>query len=451
MPWQRHALDVALEVVPPHGCPCHPTMAPGSYVHAQVVVVVPRRAGKTRLLQAAALYRASQPTAFVWMTAQDGKNVAEKFRLELLPDLLNSPLAPYIRPRTSQGNERLSFDQGGVLKLFAPTAEQLHGFDGDMVVVDEAWSFPRLKGQALEAAARPIGLTRFGRFQFWVVSAGGDESSTWLDDWMQRGREGAAGVCYLEWAADPTDPAYDPYSLATIESAHPAVGHTIDARAILADADTMERKVYERSYLGVWERPSELATHKLDPALWAAGGAPNVETDGMDVVVVAVDVAMDRSMAAVVAAGRTGDQVAVEVIAHEAGVDWVAPMLRQLHHARPGVPIVLDALAAATVVAQLARAQVPVSTTNSMQMAQACQVLADLVNGGRLVHRDHHGLDVAVAEAGTRKLRDAWAWSRRDTAADISPLVAATLAAFGAMSTMELQPVSIAYGGLDDT
>ena len=84
--------------------------------------------------------------------------MAEKFRLELLPQLLNSPLAPYIRPRTSQGNERLQFDRGGVLKLFAPNAESVHGFDGDAIYVDEAWSFDMLRGQALEAAARPTPL-----------------------------------------------------------------------------------------------------------------------------------------------------------------------------------------------------------------------------------------------------------------------------------------------------
>jgi hypothetical protein len=49
----------------------------------------------------------------------------------------------------------------------------------------------------------------------------------------------------------------------------------------------------------------------------------------------------------------------------------------------------------------------------------------------------------AIRGAATRKLGDSWAWSRRNSSVDISPLVASTLALWGA-ATLELdltQPV----------
>lgn len=426
--WQRHVADVALETVP--------RAAGGVAMKYQVVVVVvPRRAGKTRLTQAASLFRASAPGSFVWFTAQDGKTAAEKFRLEMVPTLKASQLAPLFKTRTSAGSERVTIQGGGVFKLFAPVPDQLHGFDGDMVCIDEAWSFTLQRGQEIEAAARPLGLTRGGAFQLWIVSAGGDSSSTWLDHWQTLGRSGAPGVAYFEWSADADADGYDPYDPALLAATHPSVaeGH-VPVEAILQDAATMDRAIFERAYLNVWERPSEQSNYRLDPFKWSAGGAPNVTADANPVLAFGVDVAQDRQSAAIVAAGRNGSRVDVEVISHEPGTNWVVPALRRLHARRPGIPFVMDALACAGVVAELRRERLPVETTGPTDMAAACSVVTDLVNAGLLRHRQDAALDNAVANATTKRIRDGWAWSRKDTDLDISPLVAATLAVHAAMS-----------------
>jgi len=403
--------------------------------YSVVVCVVPRRAGKSRLTLATSLYRATKPGSFVWYTAQDGKNAAEKFRLEMVPTLRNSPLAPLFKPRTSQGSERVTVDGGGVFKLFAPTPDQLHGFDGDMVCIDEAWSFNMERGQSIEAAARPLGLTRGGAFQLWIVSAGGDEHSTWLDHWQTLGRAGAPGVAYFEWSADPDAAGYDPYNPDVISAAHPSVaeGH-VPLDAILQDARTMERAVFERSYLNVWPRPSERAQQRLDLRRWEAAGNVAARADSAPVLAFGVDVSQDRESAAIVAAGRDGERVTVEVIAAEPGTNWVVPALRRLYARRNTVPFVMDALSCASIVAELRRERIPVEVTGPTDMAAACSVMTDLLNAGLLNHRTDPALDHAVANATTKRLRDGWAWSRRDTELDISPLVAATLAVHSAMT-----------------
>ena len=67
-------------------------------------------------------------------------------------------------------------------------------------------------------------------------------------------------------------------------------------------------------------------------------------------------------------------------------------------------------------------------------MAAACGALFDAVMEDRLRHLDTPVLNSALAVARRRSLGDAWAWYRKNVAADITPLVACTLALRGAQS-----------------
>jgi hypothetical protein len=62
------------------------------------------------------------------------------------------------------------------------------------------------------------------------------------------------------------------------------------------------------------------------------------------------------------------------------------------------------------------------------ELAQACGMFYDAATQDLLRHLDQAELNVAVDGARRRNLGDAWAWHRRDTSVDISPLVAVTLA-----------------------
>ena len=67
-------------------------------------------------------------------------------------------------------------------------------------------------------------------------------------------------------------------------------------------------------------------------------------------------------------------------------------------------------------------------------MAEACGLFFDSVMRGEVRHRNPPELLAAIDGAARRTLNDRWAWSRRNSGTDISPLVAATLALFGARS-----------------
>ncbi len=151
-----------------------------------------------------------------------------------------------------------------------------------------------------------------------------------------------------------------------------------------------------------------------------AAGAP---------VVLAVDAAPDHESAAVVAAGPVSELVyAVEVVEQRAGADWVAAHVAELCERHQVLEVVVDLFGPlGHIVGQLERAGVPVHAVRVADLTTAAAGFVDLVNTGRIAHMGDSRLADAVAAVGRRKIGDRWAFQRAG-AADISPLVAASLA-----------------------
>ena len=64
---------------------------------------------------------------------------------------------------------------------------------------------------------------------------------------------------------------------------------------------------------------------------------------------------------------------------------------------------------------------------STQEHAQACGMFYDAVANSTLRHMGQPELLAAIKGAGRRQLGDAFAWSRRSSTVDITPLVAATL------------------------
>lgn len=428
LPWQASALDVALEVDPER---------PGRFAYPVVVWVVPRRAGKTAAVLVKSLRRLlAAPRRAGWYTAQTREDAAKQFRDEWVPTLERSRLAAGVKVRRAQGSEGFTVPAlGSRLQLFPPTVNALHGQNADDATIDEAWSFTLDGGEAVEAGVRPAQLTRPGR-QLWIVTAGGTEFSTWLDAWMERGREAVdaeldRGVCYLEYSADPAADDYDPGDPALWARTHPGVGHLIALDALRDDWTSMSRAGFERSILNVWPRRSAGAGSGIDAATWAEHAGDHVPAAPFTF---AADVSADRSRAAIAVAGAgVADGTVVEVVDTRAGSSWVVGALRELRARHRGARVVIDGLAAAGIAADLERARVPFVETGPSEMARACAAFVDDANAGAVWHRGQGALDAALAGARRRPVGDGgFAWSRaRSEGVDLSPLVAVTLATWG--------------------
>lgn len=73
-------------------------------------------------------------------------------------------------------------------------------------------------------------------------------------------------------------------------------------------------------------------------------------------------------------------------------------------------------------------------------MAIACGKFFDAVMESKLRHTDQPQLNVALSVARKRPLAGAWAWNRKDAGSDITPIVSATLALWGAQKDDVARP-----------
>ena len=416
MPWQRQVADVALEVD-----------GRGRPYYREVRVTVPRQSGKTTELAAVMGQRAlgwHGPQRIAY-TAQDRNNAREKWE-EHVALLDRSPLRGLYVVRRANGQERIEWRNGSRWGITAAGETSGHGMTLDLGVVDEAFA---QHDERLVQAFRPAMVTR-PQAQMWIVSTAGTEESTFLRERVDDGRARVeagerSGVCYFEWSAPD---GADPYDPATWWGCMPALGYTVEVDTVAADAAAMPADEFSRAYLNRWVVGG---TPAVDLTSWAACAAPKSEA-GAGPFVFAIDVTPARSAGAIACASAVGSgRVHVEVAEHRPGVAWILERVTELQKRwRPAAWLLDPASPAGSLLLDLAAAGIAVDPVDARRYGQACGQLYDRIGAGTLEHRGQPALDAAVAGARRRPVGDAWAWARRGTA-DVCPLVAVTLAAYG--------------------
>lgn len=157
----------------------------------------------------------------------------------------------------------------------------------------------------------------------------------------------------------------------------------------------------------------------------------------MENLALAIDVSPDRSVASVALAGCRDDGTwHIELEEQKTGVNWIAAHVEQLLRANPDIrALVIDAASpASSIVDDLARRGVKPTMTQARDMARACAQIYDGIVEGTLHHTDQPQVNYALANARRRALGDAWAWNRKSATSDITPIVACTLALWGAQT-----------------
>jgi phage terminase large subunit-like protein len=444
MPWQQDVLDVSLEFDP----------VTLEFAYRQVVLTIPRQNGKTTLLLVLILLRAlGWVRQSIKYTAQTGSDARQKWMDDWLPMLQETSFRAFYRPRLTNGHEALIFKNGSRQGLVATTMKSGHGGSVDLVVLDEAFAHPDAR---LEQALLPAQVTRWSP-QFWVVSTAGTfVQSPYLWAKVDAGRQlveaGAqSGVAYFEWTVpesmDPEDPA-------TWWACNPAMGITITEEAVRAELEEAKNgeggiNEFRRFRLNQW------TVERTDPVI------PLATWDGLEDKTVgrvggcafALDTSPDRAHTSITVASDVGDgQILVEVLENAEGTDWAAAKVEKLHEKNPEAPVVMDpASPAASLIPDLEKRGVVVTTTDSQQMARACGFLYDAAKDGNLRHRGSSLLRLALEGARKRPLGDAWAWSRKNSSVDISPLVAVTLATWGLQTLPEVEYAHVVFVGDSDT
>jgi len=414
IPWQTHAANVAGTLTPA-----------GRFRYRRVVLIVPRRAGKTLLILAYALAvtrRRRMARAFV--AAHRRETAAAYWRDDWFPRIEAAGLYPRdVHLRRSNGSESIQWKGNrSVIRLLPPDGDAMRMFASDLAFVDEAREFTLLQGEDFEAAAFPTQATGLGG-QFWIVSNAGDMSAAWLRKWRDIGRasvdDPSSQVCYIEYAAPEGADLDDPE---TWRAAHPGLGHHVDIDALAADRESMPPDRFAAEYLGVW--PEALIDATLVDA-WNRGTDPAAEL--ADPIVLALELSLDRDRFVIVAAGGRDGRCVLETIEDRPHGPWVVARVGELARRWRAAAVVWDA---AGPVAALAPDLFDLATNCQALQTRAVTAGAgamyDAVLAGTISHRGDPTMAEACAKARRRGALGAWLWDRRQ--AEALPWLAASMA-----------------------
>lgn len=393
-------------------------------------MTVPRQSGKTTLFLSWQIDRSlnwGRPQRLVF-TAQSGKDARDKWIDELFPLIRGSELAPLVKQiNQGMGNESILWKTGSRIRLLSTSASSGHSKTLDQATLDEIWHD---EDDRREQGLRPAMVTRPDA-QLLVCSTAGTQASLVLNRKVAAGRAAVAddsgyGLAYFEWAApedwDPDDedswfgfmPALCPAPPCRCGEAD-GWRHTITIDAVRLEKQAMPPAEFRRAY---GNRPTGRADYVIPLELWR--GVVSGEAKPLGKVRFALDVAPDRSTAAVCGSdGKT-----VELIDHKPGTGWIVARCNQLT-ADHDTTIALDAGGPAGVFADL----IPrVQALSGREVIEACASLYDAIVDQRIVFRADPAFDAAVEGVAQKQVGDRWVWSRKASAGDVTPLMAATLA-----------------------
>ena len=413
-PWQQFVLEGALG-----------ERSDGRWSAFEVALVVGRQNGKGSILEArelAGLFLFGEE--LILHSAHEFKTSQEAFRRVLARIESKDHLRKRVkRVRTSHGEEGVELTTGARLRFVARSTGSGRGFSGDCVILDEAYN---LGGEAM-AALLPT-LSARPNPQIWYASSAGMHTSEQLLRVRERGAAGdSPRLAYFEWSADPLLSLDDRQAWA---QANPALGIRISEEFVASERAALGDAEFGRERLGYW--PNTRGEQVIDPQVWASRADPGSQV--VDPVVFAVDGNPERSAASIAVVGRREDGlVHAEVVESRRGIGWVAGRVAELEARWKPVAWVLDpASAVGSLIPDLQVLGVEPVSVSGRELAQACGAFYDaVVETGLLRHLNQDQLNLALSGARQRALGDAWAWHRKNSAVNITPLVAVTLAFYG--------------------
>ncbi len=339
----------------------------------------------------------------------------------------------------THGLEGITLRSGQRIRFRTRTKGGGRGFSGDWLGLDEAMFIP----EAMIGALMPT-LAAMPNPQVWYCGSAVDQRIH--DDGLVFARVRARALegddprlLWCEWSADCETPAdvqpetaRDP---AVWAASNPALGIRITHEYVSDERRAMDPRTFAVERLGVGDWPSlDGSGSVISLERWRQLVDP--DSKALDPVCFAFDVAPDRSSSSIGVAGRRDDDLLhVEIIENRRGTGWVVARLVELKEKHDPVAIVCDAAGpAASLLHELEELGIEVTLVTAKEHAQACGLIFDAVDQAKIRHLGTSELSTAIGGAAKRPLGDAWAWSRKTSDVDISPLVACTLAVWGAMT-----------------
>jgi phage terminase large subunit-like protein len=440
-----------------------------------VGLVVARQNGKGSILEArelAGMFLFGEKT--IIHSAQDFATSGEHFRrvASLIQDtpILSKELKGCYE---ANGKERIELKNGTRLLFKTRTKKLGRGFSPQLVVLDEAMFLDEEAMMAL----RPT-LSAQPNYQLWYTGSAGMENPPAVEFGRVRNRAIKAldtgkidpYLFFAEWSAD----ACDDFCLHgckehdrlddenTWARANPGYGIRISRDTVDNEYRAMSTDAFkiERLSVGVWPVEGN-AWAILNEQSWndqenpesqiLMGGKKNIWT-------LAVSTSPTRKWSCITAAGINDEgMVHVEITGkgegpypedYRQGTDWVVQRVKEIWNKRKPSAVVIDSAGqASSFIEELENLGITVISPKASEYAISCGefhvgIVPRRGEVAKIVHIGQTGLTQAAAVADKRPLLDKWAWDQKNATSDISPLVSATIAAWGYRKLLNEQPAS---------
>ena len=447
-PWQAWILQHALAERP----------GDGKWAAFEVGLIIPRQNGKNAILEArelAGLFLFGE--SLIIHTAHQFKTARRAFmRIRQLIESVPEFDRRVAKVSASHGEEGITLIGGQELLFLARSGSSGRGFTADLVVYDEAMILDSAPIQAslpsLSAMPNP---------QVWYTgSAGLGKVSTQLARVRRAGIAGTSRALFfaewsINWHTDQCEPACtrhdDPLKPEAVARSNPSLGAVrsngtgLTMEACERELDAMGEGPYAVERLGVGDYPSAADDWAVIPRrLWEAAMVAKMPGwSGRPVF--AIDTRPDMGATAIASAaavpGRRG-VFALDLADHRAGMQWAIGRAVELDRVHGPTTWVVDRRSAAgALIGDLVEAGLTVVEPTATEIGHGCVGFYDAVTandaadggGPRIIHNGERALARALGGAEKRKLGDSWAWDRSVGTVDLCPLVAFTLAHWGAV------------------
>jgi phage terminase large subunit-like protein len=396
LPWQEWAVIHALEILPD-----------GSYRFRNILILVARQNGKSQLARVLTIWRMYMDGASrILGTAQDVALARDQWNqvqqaIKEVPELARE----LGKVRNVNGDE--NFEAAGCRYLIkALNRGAGRGGSNDMLLIDELREQRSWEGWAAVSKttmARP-------NAQSLLMSNAGDDESVVLNGLHDAAISGTdPSICLLEWSA-PDDCDLDDET--AWAQANPGLGYTVSHAAIRSAKATDPPGIFRTEVL--CQRVSKLDT-AVDMGAWRDCADPAGDMDALRSRVVACfDVSPDEKHCCLVVAGKADDgRVRIEAAGQwtttEAARFALPDLLKRISPQATGWYPVGPGAALAPIM----RAQKGSVELNGSKVTEACQGLADLVKGRRIIHPGDPLLDAHIGGAERLPSGDGWRFTRR--------------------------------------
>jgi len=416
-------------------------------------ITVSRQNGKNGSLEIVELYGMVALGLKFLHTAHEVKTARKAFtRLKyFFGEKANDPTARFpelnalVREvRNTNGQEAIVLLDGGSCEFIARSKGSGRGFTVDVLVLDEAQD---LQDHELEALLPTTSAAPSGD-PVTIFMGTPPKDTGEIGEPFVRARDGAIDgsdkrIAWVEFSAPGNVTSMKQEELERFvkdrnnwAEANPALGRRINLTTIEAELARFSPSSFARERLNMWPEAGA-AKSAIPPRAWAARAVETVPEE-WPLAAIGLDMNPERTSVTVSIAAFSENGVHVEIAADDFAamtsdelVAWV------FQRARKRIPVVMDAYTPArSLEAALRKKGVRVFILGPAELSQACGGISDaVVKDKTLTHYNQEQLNLSLEGAFKEPFgkAGAWKWNRKTFEVDLTPIMAATAAHFGAV------------------